>query len=470
MGVHGVLAADWREFMGVLGASPVGTMPEQSLEEAIRSAGGAVDLLRDLGVGRFTKLPDAYTHWIEEQRAWREAVALADQSYHMTDLHVEGPDALELYADLAVNGFDGFEVGRAKQLVVANPDGKFIGDAILFRLDDEAFLSVGAAAAHNWLDYHATTGGYDASATFRGRPVATGEDPACFRYQLQGPDAVAVMEAAADGPLPDLEFFAFETVSVDGHDVDLLRHGMAGEAGYEFWGPYADGDAVERAVLDAGEDHGLRRLGAASYQTANVLLGWLPLPVPAIYDGEALREYREWLSARRGILSIGGSFVSDDVSDYYVTPVELGYGRLVDLDGDFVGRDALRAELDAPARTKVTLVWDAGDVVDVYRSLFRGGETHKFIGLPHPRTSACPYDEVTVGGEHVGVSTDRSYVYNERELLSLALVDVEHAEPGTEVTVRWGEPAGHSNPKVERHAQTEIRATVAPAPYGEDRR
>ena len=70
------------------------------------------------------------------------------------------------------------------------------------------------------------------------------------------------------------------------------------------------------------------------------------------------------------------------------------------------------------------------------------------------------------GGDLIGVSTDKGYIYNEREMLSLAIVDVEHAEPGTEVTLVWGEPDGRSpNPKVERHAQTEISATVAPNPY-----
>ena len=52
-------------------------------------------------------------------------------------------------------------------------------------------------------------------------------------------------------------------------------------------------------------------------------------------------------------------------------------------------------------------------------------------------------------------------------MLSLACVDVEHGEPGTEVTVVWGEEGGASKPTVERHVQTEIRATVAPAPIAE---
>ncbi|NIS30835.1 MAG: aminomethyl transferase family protein, partial [Actinobacteria bacterium] len=87
------------------------------------------------------------------------------------------------------------------------------------------------------------------------------------------------------------------------------------------------------------EAHDIRRLGSLSYQTANVLLGWLPLPLPAVYSGESMREFREWLPARRGMLSIGGSFDADSIEEYYVTPVELGYDRVVNLDHDFVGRE-----------------------------------------------------------------------------------------------------------------------------------
>ncbi|NIS30834.1 MAG: aminomethyl transferase family protein, partial [Actinobacteria bacterium] len=71
--------------------------------------------------------------------------------------------------------------------------------------------------------------------------------------------------------------------------------------------------------------------------------------------------------------------------------------------------------------------------------------------------------------EPAGVSTDKSYIHRERSLLSLAVLDVEHAEPGTEVSIVWGE-AGDTNPKVAEHEPMEIGATVAPVPYKEDRR
>ena len=68
----------------------------------------------------------------------------------------------------------------------------------------------------------------------------------------------------------------------------------------------------------------------------------------------------------------------------------------------------------------------------------------------------------------VGVSTFSGYSSNESSMLSLAVVDNDVSEPGTEVTLVWGEEGGGSaKPVVERHVQTEIRAIVSPAPYAE---
>ena len=60
------------------------------------------------------------------------------------------------------------------------------------------------------------------------------------------------------------------------------------------------------------------------------------------------------------------------------------------------------------------------------------------------------------------------YTANEDDMVSLAIVDGDHAAVGTEVILVWGEPDGGSRkPHVERHRQYEVRVTVAPAPYAE---
>ena len=67
-----------------------------------------------------------------------------------------------------------------------------------------------------------------------------------------------------------------------------------------------------------------------------------------------------------------------------------------------------------------------------------------------------------------GLSTWIGYSTNEARMLTLAMLDAEHAVPGTKVKLLWGEPDGGSRkPTIERHVQTEISAVVAPVPYSE---
>ena len=95
----------------------------------------------------------------------------------------------------------------------------------------------------------------------------------------------------------------------------------------------------------------------------------------------------------------------------------------------------------------------------------------KYFDFPSAVYSTLPYDKVMKDGKVIGVSTWCGYSSNEGKMLTLAIVDVEHAEPGSEVTFVWGEEGGGSSkPTVEKHKQLEIRATVAPVPYSEPAR
>jgi syringate O-demethylase len=252
--------------------------------------------------------------------------------------------------------------------------------------------------------------------------------------------------------------------------VRALRHGMVGQPGWELFGPWDEADEVRAAILDAGRDFDLRAAGGRTYSSNTVESGWIPSPLPAIYTGDHLRAFREWLSADayEAVTSIGGSFLSDRIEDYYLTPADLGYGSLVKFDHDFIGRKALEGSVGQERRRKVTLVWDADDVERAMGGMVRDadGRGPKYIDMPCAVYSTYPYDRVTNNGRTVGISTWAGYSANERAMLSLAMVDDADAEPGTALTLVWGEENGGTNkPTVERHRQIELRVTVAPAPY-----
>jgi vanillate/3-O-methylgallate O-demethylase len=448
-------------------------MNHQNLEEALRTVGSPVELLRQSQIGpyAFPVVRAEFTNWRDEQRAWRETCALFDQSHHMTDLYVEGPDALKVFSDLGINSFKNFKVNQAKQFVACNHDGYVIGDAILFHLDENKFNLVGRPPAADWVQYNVETGGYRAATVRDERSAVNQGRRKVFRYQVQGPNALKVMEKVTGRPAPDIRFFFMDVFKIEGRDVRALRHGMVGQPGWELFGPWEDGDAVRDAIMEAGQQFGIRQVGARAYPTSCLESGWIPSPLPAIYVGESMKGYRQWLSGKsyEVMASLGGSFYSSNITDYYLNPYELGYGPFVKFDHDFVGRAAVEKMSGSSNRKKVTLVWNDKDLAGVFQSLFHAGEdAAKYIDLPIANYATLPYDKVLKNGRTIGISTYTGYTYNERSMVSLAMLDMDHASLGTEVTVIWGEEGrGSSKPTVERHAQTQIRATVAPAPISD---
>ena len=445
-------------------------MNQQNLEDVLQAAGNPVDLLRNSQIGpyAFPVVKSEFTNWRDEQRAWRETCALFDQSHHMTELHVQGPDALKLLSDLAINSFKNFKVNQAKQFVACNHQGYVIGDAILFHLDENRLSLVGRPPAENWVQYHAETGKYDVTAERDERSAVNQGRRKSFRYQVQGPKAQQVMEKVTRKPVPDIRFFSMDVFKIAGCDVRALRHGMVGQPGWEMFGPWEKGEEVRDAIVEAGQEFGIRQVGSRAYPTTCLESGWIPSPLPAVYVGEEMKSYRKWLGPKsyEAMASLGGSFYSNNITDYYLTPYDLGYGPFVKFDHDFIGRQALEKMGDRLGRRKVTLVWNGEDVARACESLFHaGGDIAKYIDLPLANYSTLPYDKVVKDGKTIGLSTYTGYTYNERAMVSLAMLDPKYGEPGTEVTLVWGEEGrGSTKPTVERHQQINIRATVAPVP------
>ena len=319
-----------------------------------------------------------FTTWRDEQRAWREGIAFYDQSFHMTTTYLRGPDAQRLLSSLAVNSFETFGVGRSRHFVCCSPDGYLIGDGILYSVAPEELVLVGRAAGHNWVRFSAETGGWDVSIEadeiFSNNPAGR---RTVYRYQVEGPHAPALIEQLTGAPLPKAPWSEIFPVTIAGHHVWAQRHTMAGNPGCEFFGPWDEGPAVKEAILEAGAAFNLRRVGSLAYFTNALELGWIPRPVPAIFTGDELRPFREWLPAtsEEATWALGGSFNAPDIEDYYFTPRELGYGNVIKFDHDFVGREALEQTAGDDHRRKVTLVWDPADVARVVESYMRPEET-----------------------------------------------------------------------------------------------
>ena len=280
-------------------------MAYKNLEEAIKASGNIVKMLRNSQIGAYVYpvVAPEFTNWRDEQRAWRETCVLFDQSHHMVNLFIEGPDALKLLSHLGTNSFKNFSVNKAKQFAPCSYDGYVIGDGILFYLAENE-LRFRRPQSGGQLDSNSTrkTGGYNVKTEYDdrspSRPMGKPVMRKFYRYQIQGPNAEQVIKKLNGGPLPDIKFFNMDDITIAGRKVRALRHGMAGAPGLEVWGPYAEGEEIRAAIIEAGKDFGLVQVGARAYATNTLESGWIPSPLPAVYTGEKMKAYRSGCRGR----------------------------------------------------------------------------------------------------------------------------------------------------------------------------
>src|SRR6476620_9266007 len=404
----------------------------ENLEQILQNTPDIVDKLRNSQIGAYVYpvVAPEFSNWRSEQWAWQHSAVLFDQSHHMFDLYIKGPDALKLLSDTMVNSPAGWEVNKAKQYVPTTPYGHVIGDGIIFYLAPEEFVYVGRAPAANWLRFQAEKGKYNVEIIndprSPSRPMGKPVNRISWRFQIQGPQAWNVIEKLNGQPLDKLKFFNMGTMKIGDKTIRTLRHGMAGSPGMEIWGPYEEQEYVREQILEAGKEFGLIPVGSRAYPSNTLESGWIPSPLPAIYTGDKLKPYRQWLAADsyEATGSIGGSFVSENIEDYYLNPWELGYGPFVKFDHEFLGREALQRVKPETQRKKVTLAWNPEDIAKIMGSLFNPeGTQYKFFDVPLANYASSNYDRVVdAGGRTVGLSMFSGYSYNEKQALSLATI------------------------------------------------
>ncbi|WP_138734408.1 hypothetical protein [Modestobacter excelsi] len=97
-------------------------------------------------------------------------------------------------------------------------------------------------------------------------------------------------------------------------------------------------------------------------------------------------------------------------------------------------------------------MWDADDVAAVF------GPERDFL-LSYSK------DRVEKGSQLIGLSEYATHLDPVGAILSIAVIDREHAAPGSEVELVWGEHPGPGTPPDTALGFSRIRATVHPAPY-----
>ena len=267
-----------------------------SLSDVMAKHANPVEMLRNSTIGMYVYpvVTPEFRNWRVEQEAWRNSAVLFDQSHHMDELIVEGPQAEEFLAYHGINAFGNFNLNRAKHYVPVTPNGHVIGDHIIFREREDKFILVGRAPTSNWLMFCAAYGNWSVRIKHDPRSTSRPEGERVlrthYRYQIQGPDAPKIFEKMNGGPIPDIKFFHVDRINVGSKKVQALRHGMSGAPGLEIWGPYDDKHYIHSTILEAARDAGvdLVQCGSRAYSTNTLESGWIPSPLPGIYTGDGM--------------------------------------------------------------------------------------------------------------------------------------------------------------------------------------
>ena len=309
-----------------------------------------------------------------EQNFWNlvETAILCDVAVER-QVEITGPDAAKFVQLLTPRDLSSMAVGQCKYVILTNQHGGILNDPVMLRLDTNHFwISLADSDVLFWAQGVAFNAGYDVTIT----------EPDVSPLQLQGPQSGKIMQALFGPEIADLKYYYCCALQLDGIDLIVSRTGWSSELGYElFLRDHTDGDRLYETIMQAGQPFGLR-----------------PGHTSTIRRIEG------------GMLSYHADM------DINTNPFELGLDRFIDLDmdADFVGKDALRQiKLAGVKRRQVGVVIDGPP-------------------LAQPNTRFWP---LLIGGQSIGKVTSAVYSPRLKKNIALAMVDSAHAALGNKFSV-----------------------------------
>jgi sarcosine oxidase subunit alpha len=250
--------------------------------------------------------------------AARNALGVLDAST-LGKIDIQGPDAVTLLNRVYTNAWDKLAIGRCRYGLMCGEDGMVFDDGVTTRLGENHYLMTtttgGAAHVLDWLEEWLQTEWPEL------RVYCTSVTEEWATVSIAGPKAREVMATLApDLPL-DSESFPFMSMR-EGKVADMparaFRISFTGELSFEINVPSDCGLSLWRAVMEAGEPHGVTPYGT-----------------------EAMHVLR----AEKGFVIVGQE------TDGTMTPHDLGMDWIVSKKKDFIGRRSLgRADTVRPDR------------------------------------------------------------------------------------------------------------------------
>ncbi len=309
-----------------------------------------------------------------EQNFWNliQTAILCDVAVER-QVEITGPDAAKFVQFLTPRDLSAMAVGQCKYVILTNQHGGILNDPVLLRLGANHFwLSLADSDVLFWAQGVALNAGYDVTIS----------EPDVSPLQLQGPQSGKIMQSLFGSEIADLKYYWCRPLQLDGIDLLVSRTGWSSELGYElFLRDSKDGDRLYETIMQAGQPFDL-------------------------YPGHTSTIRR----IEGGMLSYHADM------DINTNPFELGLDRFVDLDmeDDFVGKDALRQIKTAGVKRR-----QIGVVID---------------GPPFTQPNTRFWNMV-IDGRVIGKVTSAVYSPRLEKNIALAMVASENAGLGTEYLV-----------------------------------
>lgn len=382
-------------------------------------------------------VPFIYDSWVKEEVSWHDNCYIHAGLNPFMFYEIEGKDYLNLLEEVSISTFRKFPVGKARHTILCNDKGKVVLDGIVVRRSEDKFISM---CLPDPLILNQMVGN---------KYNFTSEDARCkrFFYQMCGPRSLEIVEAATKADQHDIKFMYAKDAQIAGKDVFVLRTGMAGTLGYEVHGKIEDALTVYNTLMEVGEEYGITQLGRYGYVNCHA-------------EGSIPQIAEHFATPLDSMPVISGS-LDRDSELIYRSPIDLGWEKMISFNHEFIGKEALKAELEGHHNSMVHLIWDKEDVLKVIATAFEAGNSCDILDLvgdyDHVRNNGGMHlDAVYDGDTIIGASSGRMLSAKTREMISVCTIDQDYAVEGKVVEVLWGNPDTR---------QMRIKARVMLFPY-----
>lgn len=258
-------------------------------------------------------MPVSYEGVNIEHETVRKKLGVFDVS-HMGEFLISGENALELIQKISSNDASKLVDGKAQYSCMPNHDGGIVDDLIIYRIDAEKYLLVVNASNiekdWNWIAQHNSM-----DATMRDM------SDEMSLLAIQGPKAAEAMQSLTDIDLANMKFYTFEVGTFAGIDkVIISATGYTGSGGFEIYFKNDDAEQIWDAVLEAGEEFGIKPIGLAARDTLRLEMGY------CLYGNDI---------------------------DETTSPIEAGLGWITKFNKDFINSEELKKQKENGPKRKL---------------------------------------------------------------------------------------------------------------------